>query len=495
VANDRNGVTIATGTDYLVVGTARQVGTSDTLVLSGNDGQHAVRCKNASLASVGSAYVWSGDAAPSDLFAGRLWYDTDNELLRVYDGSDWLSSSDHTLIEVRNETGASMSKGDVVYVSGTHASGKPLIALADSDGSGTMPAVGLVANALANNAEGYAVISGILKGVETNSFSAGDELYVSATAGGFTSTRPVAATAGVQQIAICTRSHRTAGSVVVIGAGRLNDVPNELTALTGVARLDTSLGTFTGNIIADSSTIKAALQALETAQETGYSEQHSVWWQDYLVASMSACGWSTKSLSGGSGQAWEAISDTSNATGVNELRTNTSASGLYSILTYNNALIFDNETAYTWEARVNVSALSTSSEEYVASWGFSRKFDAAYGDSNETDYAMFVYDRSTDGDFWTCRTCKDGTETATVTSVAPVGDDSTFVVLKIAVPSDGSSVTYSINGATQATHTTNIPNQYDRLGIGMRLNKTAGTTNREFRIDWHRFTTTRTTAR
>jgi hypothetical protein len=268
-----------------------------------------------------------------------------------------------------------------------------------------------------------------------------------------------------------------------------------LTTLTGVPYNSTNLGTFTGNVISDNDTVKGALQDLETAQETGNTEQHSVWWQDYLVASMTACGWSTKSLSGGSGQAWEAITDTSNATGVNELRTNTSATGLFSILTYNNALIFDNETAYTFEARVNVSALSTSSQEYVASFGFSRAMNAAYGDASETDYAMFVYDRTTDGDFWTCRTARNGTETATVTDVAPVGDNTTFVVLKISVDAAGTAIVYSINGVTKATHESNIPSTNDRLGFGLRMNKTAGTTNREFRIDWHRFTTTRTAAR
>jgi len=54
MATDRNGQTIVDGTDYVVVGTARAIGTTETLLLSGSDGQHAVRCSNAALASVDS---------------------------------------------------------------------------------------------------------------------------------------------------------------------------------------------------------------------------------------------------------------------------------------------------------------------------------------------------------------------------------------------------------------------------------------------------------
>ena len=82
-----------------------------------------------------------------------------------------------------------------------------------------------------------------------------------------------------------------------------------------------------------------------------------------------------------------------------------------------------------------------------------------------------------------------------MTTTAPVGDDTTFVVLKIVVPADGSSVTYYINGVSKAVHESNIPQVPDRMGIGLRIDKTVGSTQREFRVDWHRFVTTRTAAR
>ena len=67
---DRKGLTIATGTDYMVVGTARAVGTNETLLLCGEDGQHALRCVNADvvrqhLESEGCVLVDKDSAPPS----------------------------------------------------------------------------------------------------------------------------------------------------------------------------------------------------------------------------------------------------------------------------------------------------------------------------------------------------------------------------------------------------------------------------------------------
>ena len=277
-----------------------------------------------------------------------------------------------------------------------------------------------------------------------------------------------------------------------------------LTALAGLAtgadKIPYSTGTdafsqatltsFARTLI-DDTTAEAARQTLDV----GNTEQHSVWYQDYLVPSAAALGWSSSSSNGGFAQSWATISDASNSTGVVELNTASHRSGRYALLSWNDALVFNNETAYTFEARVNVSALSTSGDEYKATFGFSNKFNEEAGGSNETDYAYWIYRRSVDGDFWVAATAKDGTEEKTVTTTAPVGNDTTFVVLKIVVPADGSSVTYYIDGVEKAAHDTNVPAVTDRLGIGLRINKTAGTTEREFRVDWHRFTTTRTAAR
>lgn len=294
----------------------------------------------------------------------------------------------------------------------------------------------------------------------------------------------------------------TAGDVrTTISAQALDATLTALAGLaTGADKFPYSTGTDTfsqatltafARTLLDDTTAEGARQTLEV----GNTEQHSVWWQDYLVPSASALGWSSSSSNGGFAQSWATTSDASNATGVVELNTASHRAGRYALLSWNDALVFNNETAYTFEARVNVSALSTSGDEYKATFGFSNKFNEEAGGSNETDYAYWIYRRSVDGDFWVAATAKDGTEEKTVTTTAPVGNDTTFVVLKIVVPADGSSVTYYIDGVEKAEHETNVPAVTDRLGIGFRIDKTAGTNERELRIDWHRFVTTRTAAR
>lgn len=170
-------------------------------------------------------------------------------------------------VDVINDTGSDITKGSPVYISGTHASGKPTIALADSDGASTYPSIGLASLLIADGAEGKVLISGILQHVNTSSFSAGEALYLDTTPGALINARPSLGTTKVQKVGLVTRSHASSGSVLVIGAGRTNDVPNELTALTGVAKDSLNLGTFTGSTIADSSNIKDALQSLESAVE------------------------------------------------------------------------------------------------------------------------------------------------------------------------------------------------------------------------------------
>ena len=187
----------------------------------------------------------------------------------LWDGSDFVNGSAPVMVEVKNSTGSTISKGSAVYVSGTHTSGKPLISLADNDGSNTCPAIGLVHKDIANGDEGYVTVSGVLFNINTSfsGWSAGDALYLSDTPGALTNTRPTITAQKVQKVALVTRVHATAGSVIVIGAGRTNDIPNDLVTLTGVSLGDTTLGTFTGTTISDNESIKDALQTLETAVE------------------------------------------------------------------------------------------------------------------------------------------------------------------------------------------------------------------------------------
>lgn len=135
------------------------------------------------------------------------------------------------LIPVRNTSGGAFSAGDLVYVTGYNTGqARITVGLADANGAGTFPAIGFVTSALGNNANGtVAVLGDLLALVDTNTASAGDGIWMSTTPGGVVFTRP--ATDRVQQVGIVTRSNAS-GNIFILGAGRVNDVPNAMTAVT-----------------------------------------------------------------------------------------------------------------------------------------------------------------------------------------------------------------------------------------------------------------------
>ena len=120
-----------------------------------------------------------------------------------------------------NNTGSTISKGSAVYVSG-HTT-ETQVAPADNSASASMPAFGIVSDDILNGATGTVIISGEVAGINTASFSIGDELYVG-TAGALTATKPTG-TALIQKIAKVTKA-AASGELLVIGAGRTNDLPN-----------------------------------------------------------------------------------------------------------------------------------------------------------------------------------------------------------------------------------------------------------------------------
>lgn len=110
--------------------------------------------------------------------------------------------------------GEALEKGDPVYVSGSHGSGADLIAIvskADASNAAKMPAVGIVDEDIANNANGHMVIAGTITELNTAAYSINAELYVAA-GGGMTATPP---TARAQPVARVERANANNGAILV----------------------------------------------------------------------------------------------------------------------------------------------------------------------------------------------------------------------------------------------------------------------------------------
>ena len=118
-----------------------------------------------------------------------------------------------------------LSKGDIVYVSGVSGD-VALVRKAKADDTSKMPAFGLAVADANENAEVQVATFGTLEGLDTSGVSEGQTLYVSTTAGAYTTTAPTGESSQIQNIGKVIRSHASAGSIKVGGAGRSNATPN-----------------------------------------------------------------------------------------------------------------------------------------------------------------------------------------------------------------------------------------------------------------------------
>ena len=129
---------------------------------------------------------------------------------------------------VKNATGASIAKGKVVYISGAQGQ-RPTITLSDADTETTSSKTfGLAAEAIADGAEGFVTTFGVLRGVNTDGLTQGAALWLSSTAGNYTTSIPAEPAHSVF-IGYVVKAHATAGEIFV-------NIQNgyELTELHGV---------------------------------------------------------------------------------------------------------------------------------------------------------------------------------------------------------------------------------------------------------------------
>lgn len=129
-------------------------------------------------------------------------------------------------VKGRNESGSTITKGTPVYISGQSGSGQDFtVDVADADDTAKMPAVGIAFADSNNNSAITIVTHGKFIGLDTSSYTVGDNLYVSTT-GTLTTTVPTGESAGIQKIAKVIRVDASAGQIYVMGASRTNATPN-----------------------------------------------------------------------------------------------------------------------------------------------------------------------------------------------------------------------------------------------------------------------------
>jgi hypothetical protein len=148
--------------------------------------------------------------------------------LLVYDGSNWINDYNlHNFIKVHNTTGDTLYKGNTVYIVDSFNNNVANVALAKSDSSSTMPAIGIIHENILDGQEGSAVAYGKVDGIDTSGYTEGQTVYVSnSSAGNIMNTKPYGLGDQIQNVGICIKVHGNNGVVFVTGVGRSNDIPN-----------------------------------------------------------------------------------------------------------------------------------------------------------------------------------------------------------------------------------------------------------------------------
>jgi hypothetical protein len=152
------------------------------------------------------AAVWSAAiAGGGDML--KSVYDTDNDGI--------VDSAETVQIIVRNSTGSTLTKGQVVYLSGATGN-RPNAVLAKADSEATSSkTIGIVVANIANNADGQIAVSGTLHNLDTSAFTAGDAVWLSAATAGAITVTPPAEPNHTVFIGYIARAHPTLGRIVI----------------------------------------------------------------------------------------------------------------------------------------------------------------------------------------------------------------------------------------------------------------------------------------
>ena len=165
--------------------------------------------------------------------AGQILSSTGSQTNWIDQDSIVASEAKLVVIECKNTSGSTISKGTPVYQTGTVGATDVIeIDVADASDEDKMAAIGLLQSDLANNAFGKVVITGELLNIITSPIDGvtpvtGDTIYVK-SGGGLTLTKPTGVNF-IQNIGLVGKvSGGNAGSITVSSIMRSNDVPTPL---------------------------------------------------------------------------------------------------------------------------------------------------------------------------------------------------------------------------------------------------------------------------
>ncbi|MFO0089982.1 MAG: hypothetical protein ACK518_04200 [bacterium] len=375
----------------------------------------------------------------------------------------------------------SINKGQAVYVSSANGTNIIVSKASNATEATSSKTLGLLEATGATNATVNVVTNGFLAGLNTNSATIGDAVWLG-TDGNLIyglSNKPVAP-AHLVYIGVVTRVSATVGEILIkiqngFELDELHDVLITSKTNEDFLQYETSSGLWK-NFQITPSFIRSKLFQFQT-KEGFYL------FEDFLGNGIPTTSvmWSGEST--GAGSSIVTVNNYPNRTnqqGVLRFATGTTATGLAQkrLGDNNSTSHFLGNGVYILQFFVNVETLSDATNRFYSIFGSTT--NASFGNTNGI---FFIYDEGV-GTYgaaspnWKCIT-RNSTITSTITSVPVVA--SQWYVLKIVVNANGTSVEFFINDVLVATHTTNIV-----ASITPRVAhvKTVGTTSRNAYVDY-----------
>lgn len=165
--------------------------------------------------TISNYQAFTPSSAPSYV-EGEVWYDSSSYALAYYNNTtnNIVHIGQEIQQQVRNSTGSTITKGQVVYISGSTGQIGNII-LAQANAYISSQVIGVANQDIPNNTNGWIVTQGTVSNINTSTFTAGNPIYLSATtAGALTQTEPSTPNYAVH-MGVCLYSNTNNGKIYI----------------------------------------------------------------------------------------------------------------------------------------------------------------------------------------------------------------------------------------------------------------------------------------
>ena len=265
-------------------------------------------------------------------YNGSLYFANKDTTPGAFNTADWdlFAEQSNVIISGKKASAGTIAKGKPVYLVGFD-NDLHTVEEANASAAGTTPVIGFTAEAFDASSSKSIITFGKLTGIDTSSFSVGNDLYLATSAGGLTTTRPTGGSSIIQRIAKVLKSHASTGEILIYNTARAAGLPN-------IAQDNVWIGDANGQPQAVN---KSTLAPTDAEIETAYNNQVAEVTQSEAEAGTvtTVKRWTPQRVK----QAIDALAGSGAAT---VYTSNGSLSGNRVITSSGNTLIFDSSASY-----------------------------------------------------------------------------------------------------------------------------------------------------